>query len=73
MSDWAFLVEHGFGGPSDLDEARDWLCNSAEQNNALAWNNLGTLWMAGGNREKARQCYRRAAELGFTMAVGLAE
>jgi TPR repeat protein len=64
-----FLCEHGLGVPSDLDTAKHWLYKAAEQNNPVAWNNLGTFWATRGEKEKAKMCYRRAVELGFTMAV----
>jgi uncharacterized protein len=67
-----FLCEHGLGGPSDLNEAERWLLKAAEQNNPVAWNNLGTFWAAKGEKEKAKRCYQKAVELGFTMAAPLA-
>jgi TPR repeat protein len=67
------LCEHGLGVLSDLVEAERWLLKAAEQNNPVAWNNLGTFWLGRGELEKAKLCYRRAVELGFTMASPLAE
>jgi len=66
-----FLCE--FGLLSDVEEAERWLRKAAEQNNAVAWNNLGTLLLHKGETENAKECYRRAVELGFTMAAPLAE
>ena len=66
-----FLCEHGFGAPPDVDEAERWLNKAAEQNNALAWNNLGTFWTLR-DPKKSKLCFRRAVELGFTMAAPLA-
>jgi TPR repeat protein len=68
-----FLCEHGFGVSPDAEEAERWLRKAAEQNNAVAWNNLGTLLLQKGKSEKAKECYRRAVELGFTMAAPLAQ
>ena len=66
-----FLCE--FGPLQDLEAAEQWLRKAAEQGNAVAWNNLGTLLLHRGETEAAKQCYRRAVELGFTMAAHLAE
>jgi len=68
-----FLCEHGFGASRDVQEAERWLRKAAEQNNAVAWNNLGTLLLDKGETEKAKGCYRKAVELGFTMAAPLAQ
>jgi Flp pilus assembly protein TadD len=38
----------------------------------VAWNNLGTLLLGKGETEKAKACYRKAVELGSTMAAPLA-
>jgi TPR repeat protein len=66
-----FLCE--FGLSRDVGEAEQWLRKAAEQNNAVAWNNLGTLLRHKGEAENAKQCYRKAVELGFTMAAPLSE
>ena len=58
------LYSAGLGVVSDADEAERWLMKAAEQNHALAWNNLGTL-LHGKDEERSRECYRRAVELGF--------
>ena len=68
-----FLCEHGFGAFRDVREAARWLRKAAAQNNPVAWNNLGTLLLGKGEDEKAKACYRKAVELGFTMAAPLAE
>jgi uncharacterized protein len=68
-----FLCEHGFGASRDVQEAERWLRKAAEQNNVVAWNNLGTLLLGKGETEKAKACYRKALELGFTMAAPLAQ
>jgi TPR repeat protein len=68
-----FLCEHGFDASRDVAEAEQWLGKAAEQSNAVAWNNLGTLLLGKGETEKAKACYRKAVELGFTMAAPLAQ
>jgi len=67
------LCEHGFGASPDVQEAERWLRKAAEQSNAVAWNNLGTLLLGKGDNEEAKACYRKAVELGFTMAAPLAQ
>jgi TPR repeat protein len=68
-----FLCQSGLGVPSDLDEAERWLRKAAEQDNAVAWNNLGTLLLGKGETQRSKECYRRAVELGLTMSALLAE
>jgi len=68
-----FLWEHGLGVPPDLTQAERWLQKAADQNSPVAWNNLGTFWLGRGEQEKAKHCYRKAVELGFTMAAPLAK
>ncbi len=68
-----FLCENGLGVLSNLHEAERWLREAAEQNNPVAWNNLGTLLLSKGENEQAKKCYQRAVELGFTMAAPLAK
>jgi TPR repeat protein len=62
-----------FGLSRDLKEAERWLRKAAEQDNAVAWNNLGTLLLQKGESESAKECYRKAVKLGFTMAANLAK
>jgi TPR repeat protein len=69
----AFLNQCGTGVPLDLDEAERWLGKAAEQNNPVAWNNLGTLWKTRGEDEKSNRCYQKATELGFVAATHLAK
>ena len=66
-----FLCE--FGGSRDVEEAERWLRKAAEQNNPVAWNNLGTLLLGKGQTDRAKECYRKAVELGFIMAAPLAQ
>jgi uncharacterized protein len=67
------LYEHGMGVSMDLDEAERWLRKAAQQDNAVAWNNLGTLLLSKGDHEQAKNCYQQAVELGFIMAAPLAK
>jgi TPR repeat protein len=67
-----FLYSFGLGVVSDVDEAERWLMKAAEQGHPLAWNNLGTL-LHDKDKERSRECYRRAVELGFAPARGLGE
>ena len=69
----ALLYECGYGVPQDAVIAESWLRRAVEQDHALAWNNLGTLYLLGlpgvpRDREKAQKCYMRAKELGFDCA-----
>jgi TPR repeat protein len=52
----------------DVEEAKQWLLKATEQDNPVAWNNLGTLYVQLGYRKKAFECYQRAKELGFNCA-----
>jgi len=71
-----FLYQVELGVPRDIVEAERWLLRAAEQNNPVAWNNLGSLYLylccegerVPENKEKAGQCYLRAKELGFKPA-----
>jgi TPR repeat protein len=72
----SLLYQNGFGVTKDLAEAERWLLKAAEQDNPVAWNNLGTLYTMGGARlvggpERAYDCYQRAKELGFDCAKPL--
>jgi hypothetical protein len=68
-----FLCEHGLGVSRDEREAERWLRKAAQQINAVAWNNLGTLLLGKGETDKAKGYYRKAVKLGFTMAAPLAQ
>jgi TPR repeat protein len=69
----ALLYQCGFGVERNILEAERWLLKAAEQNNPVAWNNLGSLY-AGKCPElehrwsDATKCYERAKELGFDCA-----
>jgi hypothetical protein len=69
----ALLNENGLGVAVNLDQAESWLRKAAEQNNPVAWNNLGTHLLRKGENGNAKKCYQQAVELGFTMAVPLAK
>lgn len=67
------LYEWGLGVARDVLEAERWLLKAAEQNSAVAWNNLGTMYaMRYPELEHrwvdAQKCYARAKELGFNCA-----
>jgi TPR repeat protein len=69
----SLLYQCGFGVPLDLAKAEEWLLKATVQNDALAWNNLGTLYIVAGGalphgEGKSRECYLRAKELGFDCA-----
>jgi len=69
----SLLYQGGYGVPQDPDSAERWVIRATEQQSALAWNNLGTLYLIGWpevprNPEKAVECYLRAIELGFDRA-----
>ena len=68
----ASMYHLGFGVPINGAEALKWYHRAAEQGYALAYNNLGSLYATGCpgvpvDREKAKECYRRAVECGFEM------
>jgi TPR repeat protein len=65
----ALLCEHGLGVPRDVEEAERWLVRAADQNNPVAWNNLGSLYSGIGRTEDAHRCYERAHALGFHAAA----
>ncbi|HYL47037.1 MAG TPA: hypothetical protein VEU52_08415, partial [Candidatus Limnocylindrales bacterium] len=69
----ALLYQCGLGVRRDLSKAEEFLLKAAQQNDAVAWNNLGTLYAIGGDDlsagpEKAQECYQRAKDLGFDCA-----
>lgn len=63
----ALLYEAGWGVPRDVEKAKQWLIKAAEQDNAIAWNNLGTLYAQAGQKRSAFQCFERAKQLGFNL------
>ena len=69
----AVLYQGGFGVQLDFLEAERWLRRAAEQNSALAWHNLGSLYamkvpVLEGRRGEVQKCWERAKELGFACA-----
>jgi len=69
----SLLYQCGYGVPQDAVIAEEWLRRAVEQDNPVAWNNLGTLYCLGlpgvpCDPEKALKCYLRAKELGFDHA-----
>lgn len=70
----SLLYQCGLGVPQDFAKAEEWLLKATAQDDALAWNNLGTLYIVAGARfpraaEKVQECWRRAKELGFDCAA----
>lgn len=69
----ALMYENGFGVERNVVEAERWLVKAANENSALAWNNLGTLYATKHpeleNRWAGAQlCWEKAAALGFNCA-----
>lgn len=69
----SLLYQLGFGVKRDVLEAERWLLKAAEQNNAVAWNNLGTLYASQlpelrHHWNDAMECYQRAKELVLNVA-----
>lgn len=72
------LYQSGLGGEVDIQAALKWLHKAGEQGCGLAWHNLSTLYLTGGeglepNAERARDCQRRAIENGFDFSVEFPE
>jgi hypothetical protein len=69
----ALMYEGGLGVERNVGEAERWLLQATEQNSALAWHNLGTLYAMKYPELKhrcheAQDCWNRASELGFDCA-----
>lgn len=69
----ALLYECGLGVQRNVREAERWLVKAIKQNNAVAWNNLGTLYASRlpelrSRWEDATACYEKARELGLNVA-----
>ena len=69
----ALMYENGLGVERNVVEAERWLVKAANENSALAWNNLGTLYASKHPELEdrwagAQLCWEKAAELGFTCA-----
>ena len=69
----ALLYETGLGVQRDVLEAERWLLKATAQNNCVAWNNLGSMYMMQHPELKhkwgeGRKCWERAKELGFNCA-----
>jgi len=73
-----YMYLYGVNGTNiDYQQAIDYYTQAAEQNSAVAYNNLGSLYFSGigteVNRDKALQYFQKAAELGsHDAAVNLA-
>jgi len=69
----SLLYQCGYGVERDLAKAEEWLLRASAQYDALAWNNLGTLYAIGGEElsqgmGKSHEWYVRAKELAFDCA-----
>jgi TPR repeat protein len=69
----SLLYQCGFGVERNFGKAERWLLKAAEQDSAVAWNNLGSLYAICDSRswhslKRIRECYLRAKELGFDCA-----
>jgi TPR repeat protein len=69
----SLLYQLGLGVRRDVLEAERWLLKATEQNNPVAWNNLGTLYASQLPELKHRwndamEYYQRAKELGLNVA-----
>ncbi len=69
----ALLYQCGFGVARNALEAERWLRKAADQNNPVAWNNLGSLYASRipeleHHWGDAHRCYERAKELDFNCA-----
>jgi TPR repeat protein len=66
------LYQAGAGVEQDGTRALDWYAKAAAQNHAVAWNNLGTIFMTGlpgipPDAAESSRCYEKANALGFTV------
>jgi TPR repeat protein len=69
----ALLYQCGLGVTRDVLEAERWLLKAAEQDNPVAWHNLGTLYAEKFPESKdkwarAYDCYEKAKALGLNVA-----
>ena len=69
----AALYQTGVGVERNVIEAERWLLKAANQNNLVAWNNLGSLYASKHPELKerwgeAQKCWQRAKELGLRVA-----
>jgi TPR repeat protein len=69
----SLLYQLGLGVKRDVLEAERWLLKATEQNNPLAWNNLGTLYVSQlpelrNHWNDAAECYQKAKALGLNVA-----
>jgi len=69
----ALLYQCGLGVERDVLEAERWLLKAAQQNNPVAWNNLGNLYASKLPELQHRSCdamacYEKAKELGLNVA-----
>ena len=69
----SLMYQGGFGVQRDLREAERWLLLATARDSAIAWNNLGTLYICAGQEldeqhKSAQECYEEAKRLGFNAA-----
>jgi len=69
----ALLYQCGLGVNRDVLEAEKWLLRAAENNNPVAWNNLGSLYASKVPELRhrwnaAQECYEKARQLGLSVA-----
>lgn len=57
-----------WGQQAILKATESWLRQAPAQDNPVAWNHFGRLLTMKSENEKARQCYQKAAALGFASA-----
>ena len=68
------FYQTGLGGEMNHLAAEMWLRKAGEQGCGLAWHNLSTLYLTGGegfepNKDEALSCRRKAIENGFDLSV----
>ena len=67
------LCQAGIATPQDGAAALRWYKSAAKQNEAVAWKNMGTLYLLGlagvkVDKHKAHECFSRARELEYQEA-----
>ena len=72
------FYQTGLGGEVNGLAAEKWLRQAGEQGCGLAWHNLSTLYLTGGdgvepNKAEALKCRRRAIENGFDLSAEFPE
>jgi TPR repeat protein len=70
----SLLYQCGLAVPRDFAKAEEWLLKATAQDDPVAWNNLGSLYIIARaslphGEGKSHECYLRAKELGFDCAA----